>query len=166
LVYNNKWIELYEDSVRNESGSRTIFNRIRVLYDVSIVVPILEDGSLLMIDKYYHGINTNLLGLPGGLIDENESPSGAARRELMEETGYKCGTLKYMGRFYTWPSSATQTNYVYIAKGMQKCLEQKKRDFEDLSVQKMSKQEVKLKIQDGRIANSITISALLKAYFL
>jgi ADP-ribose pyrophosphatase len=165
-VYSNEWIELYEDSVIDEFGLGALFHRIKVLHNVSIVVPILKDGSLLMIEKFYHGISTKLLGLPGGLIDENESPEEAARRELIEETGYKCSTLKYMGRFYTWPSSATQTNYVYVAKGMERSLEQNKGGFEELSVQTMSRQQVILEIADGRIANSITLSALLKAYFL
>jgi ADP-ribose pyrophosphatase len=165
-VYSNEWIELYEDFAKDEFGLSATFNRIKVLHDVSIVVPILEDGSILMIDKYYHGINTKLLGLPGGLIDENESPAEAARRELIEETGYTCSTLKFMGRFYTWPSSATQTNYVYVAKEMEKSLGQKIQGFEELSVQTMSRQQVILEIEDGRIANSITLSALLRGYFI
>jgi hypothetical protein len=65
---------LYEDSVQNERGEAGILNRIHVHYDVSFVVPIFHDGSLLMIRKYYHGANTTLLGLPGGLIMKMNIP--------------------------------------------------------------------------------------------
>jgi 8-oxo-dGTP pyrophosphatase MutT (NUDIX family) len=94
---------LYEDSVQNERGEAGFLNRIHVLHDVSIFVPIFNDGSLLMIRKYYHGANTTLLGLPGGLINENEYPSEAAKRKLWEKTGFDSNTIEYKGWFYTWP---------------------------------------------------------------
>ncbi|MGA9153198.1 MAG: NUDIX domain-containing protein [Candidatus Nitrosopolaris sp.] len=64
-----------------------MFNRITVC-DTAIVIPLFKDGSLLMVENYRHGVGTDLLELPGGFI--NEVPLGAARRELIEETGYTC----------------------------------------------------------------------------
>jgi ADP-ribose pyrophosphatase YjhB (NUDIX family) len=51
--------------------------------DAVIVVPILQDNSLLMVESYRHGAGTNLLELPGGFITENELETDAGRRELL-----------------------------------------------------------------------------------
>jgi 8-oxo-dGTP pyrophosphatase MutT (NUDIX family) len=85
---------VYEDWVSKENDGRSgMFNRIEVR-DAVIVVPILEDCSLIMVENYRHGADKNLLELPGGFINENEAESDAARRELLEETGYTCNKVE------------------------------------------------------------------------
>jgi len=59
-----------------------------------MVIPLFKDGSLLMVENYRHGVGTDLLELPGGFINEDEVPLGAARRELIEETGYTCNDVE------------------------------------------------------------------------
>ena len=59
-----------------------------------MVIPLFKDGSLLMVENYRHGVGTDLLELPGGFINEDEVPLGAARRELIEETGYTCNEVE------------------------------------------------------------------------
>jgi 8-oxo-dGTP pyrophosphatase MutT (NUDIX family) len=56
------------------------------------VIPLFK--SLLMVENYRHGVGTDLVELPGGFINEDEVPLGAARRELIEETGYTCDKVK------------------------------------------------------------------------
>ena len=56
-----------------------------------MVIPLFKDGSLLMVENYRHGVGTDLLELPGGFINEDEVPLGAARREL---TGYTCNDVE------------------------------------------------------------------------
>jgi 8-oxo-dGTP pyrophosphatase MutT (NUDIX family) len=86
-VYKNEWMALYEDLVNNEKkGTTATYNRI-IVQDAVIIVPIFADGSLLMVESYRHGTRTNLLELPGGLINEKELPHDAAKRESLEETG-------------------------------------------------------------------------------
>jgi 8-oxo-dGTP pyrophosphatase MutT (NUDIX family) len=120
LVYKSPWLQVYEDSVRykdNNSHSIKIFNRIKVA-DTVIIIPIFEDGSLLMVEGYRHGAGDNLLEFPGGFIEENEGPSQAAKRELFEETKHICDSLELMNWFYTWPGRTSQKNYVFVAKGL------------------------------------------------
>jgi ADP-ribose pyrophosphatase len=72
IKYKSEWMTVYEDWVSEEdSGTIGMFNRIEVL-DAVIVVPILQDNSLLMVKNYRHGAGRNLLELPWGFINENE----------------------------------------------------------------------------------------------
>ena len=98
VVYKSEWMTVYEDQVykRNDVTSKVgVYNRIDVC-DTAIVIPLFKDGSLLMVENYRHGVGTYLLELPGGFIDEDEVPLGAAKRELLEETGYTCNKVKIL----------------------------------------------------------------------
>jgi 8-oxo-dGTP pyrophosphatase MutT (NUDIX family) len=178
LVYKSPWLQVYEDSVsykdNNNSHSIKIFNRIKV-DDTVIIIPIFEDGSLLMVEGYRHGAGDNLLEFPGGFIEENEEPSEAAKRELFEETKHRSDSLEFINWFYTWPGRTSQKNYVFMAKGLKN-----KQDFfqgnnnnnndiqadddddeRDIKLHKLSREQITAELKNGRrIKSSPTISAL------
>ena len=171
-VHKSKWMIVYEDSVIDEKKVIVgMFNRINV-DDAATLVPIFEDGSLLMVENYRHSASTNLLELPGGLIrgkeeEQLEEPSDTAKRELLEETGYTCDTLQFINWFYTWPGRATQRNFVFIAKGLKKTqLKQNLEKFEYLKVCKIGREQLMRELKNGRIKSAVTISALLFGYFI
>ena len=125
-----------------------------------------------MLENYRHGVGTKLLELPGGLIrgiegQERQRPSDAAKRELLEETGYTCDTLQYINWFYTWPGRATQRNFVFIAKGLEKIqLKQRLEEFEYIKISKVNREQVMQELNNGRIKSAVTVSALLYGYFI
>lgn len=166
-MYKSQWITVYEDWVsKQDGGTIGMFNRIEVL-DAVIVVPILEDGSLLMVENYRHGAGTNLLELPGGFINKNELESDAGRRELLEETGYTCSKVELINWFYTWPGRAAQRNFVIVAKGLKKRYGKNLDKFESIKVHKISGDKIRREIESGgKIRSAATISALLHGYFL
>jgi ADP-ribose pyrophosphatase len=175
-VYKSQWMAVYEDLVIDEEqGTVGMFNRINV-DDAATIIPIYEDGSLLMVENYRHGVSTNLLELPGGLIRGNEEeekqqeqqqPSDTARRELLEETGYTCDSMQFINWFYTWPGRTTQRNFVFIAKGLKKLqLKQRLEEFEYINVCKIDRGNVIRELKNGRIKSAVTISALLYGYFI
>lgn len=160
---------VYEDWVSKEDGNTIgMFNRIEV-HDAVIIVPIFDDMSLLMIENHRHGADTNLLELPGGFINKNEAALGAARRELLEETGYTCKNVKLINWFYTWPGRTAQRNFVVVARGLkEKIRKMPVEDFESIQVHKISEKKIRaeLKRETGSLKSAVTISALLHGYFL
>src|SRR5919106_5847431 len=185
LVYKSHWMQVYEDSVRyignNDNDNNIIssdnliklFNRIKV-DDTVIIIPIFEDGSLLMIEGYRHGVGENLLEFPGGFIEKNEEPSQAAKRDVFEETRHSCDSLEFMNWFYTWPGRTEQKNYVFVAKGLKndndvrlgnnnnnndvQCA-----DGEEMNIKihKLPREQITAELKNGsKIKSSPTISAL------
>ena len=186
LVYKSPWLQVYEDSVRykdnsdnnknnniisSSSHSIKIFNRIKV-DDTVIIIPIFEDGSLLMVEGYRHGAGENLLEFPGGFIEENEEPSQAAKRELFEETKHSSDSLELINWFYTWPGRTSQKNYVFVAKGLKNKDDlsqgnnnnnyiQADDDERDIKIHKLPREQITAELKNGRrIKSSPTISAL------
>ena len=176
-VYKSQWMVVYEDLITDEEQiALGMFNRINV-DDAVTIVPIYEDGSLLMVENYRHAVSTNLLELPGGLIrgneeegkqqEEQQQASDTAKKELLEETGYTCDSLQFINWFYTWPGRSTQKNFVFIAKGLKKIqTEQRLEEFEYIKVCKVDREQVMLELKNGRIKSAVTISALLYGYFI
>jgi ADP-ribose pyrophosphatase len=166
LVYKNKWLKVYEEILVNKSSGRSAtFNKLET-HDVAVVLPIFEDGSLLVVEVYRHAIRRKLLGLPGGFIEDNERPADAARRELTEETGYTCGLLKKKGWFYAWPASSTQKVHVFAATGLRLAQKKKVEEFEYTRPKQISKEQIIKEIEVGSIRNATTISAIALAYLL
>lgn len=166
IKYKSPWMIVYEDWVSKENDGRGgMFNRIEVR-DAVIVVPILEDSSLIMVENYRHGADRNLLELPGGFINENEAESDAARRELLEETGYTCNKVESINWFYTWPGRTAQRNFVILATGLEKHYAKNLDEFEFIRVHKISGEKIRRELKRGKIKSAVTISALLHGYFL
>ena len=181
LVYKTQWMQVYEDlviyndsnddkKIISSSHSIKLFNRIEV-DDTVIIIPILEDSSLLMVEGYRHGADENLLELPGGFIEKNEEPSQAAKRELFEETKHNCDSLELINWFYTWPGRTSQKNYVFVARGLKNNNDLllgnnndddiQYDDGRDIKIHKLSRGQITAELKNGRrIKSSPTISAL------
>ena len=166
IMYKSQWLTVYEDWVSKEGVTIGMFNRIEV-HNAVIVVPILEDSSLLMVENYRHGVGTSILELPGGFINENEAGSDAGRRELLEETGYTCNKVELINWFYTWPGRTAQRNFVVVARGLKKHYDRNLDELECIKVHKLSGDKIRREPKrGGKIKGAVTISALLHGYFL
>jgi ADP-ribose pyrophosphatase len=117
-----------------------------------------------MVENYRHGVGTYLLELPGGFINEDEVPLGAARRELIEETGYTCNKIKVVNWFYTWPGRTGQRNFVVVANGLKKHFRINGDESELIKVLRVSKSRVIRELKRGRIKSALTIAALFEGY--
>jgi len=109
-------------------------------------------------------VGTDLLELPGGFINEDEVPLGAARRELIEETGYTCNEVEVVNWFYTWPGRTGQRNFVVVANGLKKQFRKNLDEFESINVLRVSRNKVTLELKRGRIKSALTIAALFEGY--
>lgn len=106
------------------------------------VVPVLEDGRVLVIKQYRFGVEDYLYEFPGGQVKLGDSPLDTAKKELMEETGYSSDSILELG--YSYPNPATHENkcWFYLAKN---CKLSGETDFdaaEEIEVSLISKEEL------------------------
>ena len=81
-------------------GGREIDDYYQVaLPDFVVLVAVTADDFAVMLKGYKHGARRSCLTFPGGLLEPGEDPEAAARRELLEETGFACGEIASLGSF-------------------------------------------------------------------
>jgi len=123
------------------------------------VVPLTDDGRIVLIRQYRHGIQSVTLEIPGGVIDRGERPEEAAVRELREETGYTARRIRFLGRVL--PNPAIQNNwcYLYAAEGCRKTTDTEPDPFEVIEVEERPLADVPGLVERGEIAHCMVISA-------
>jgi len=129
------------------------------------VVPVLDDGTVLLVRQYRYATGGWLLEIPAGKLDAGESPEACARRETEEEAGYRPGKLQPLGWIWTTPGFADERIWLFLATGLE-LTAQVLGDDEVLSLERMPLQEAADKAASGEIHDSKTALALLRAAYV
>lgn len=125
------------------------------------VLAITEEKEILFVRQYRYAVGKVLLEIPAGKRDSGETPESCALRELEEETGYR-GTLLKLGSIYTTPGFCDETIHLYLAENLVSGTPHLD-DHEYLDVVKIPVEEVFSLIEEGKIEDAKTLSALLLA---
>lgn len=129
--------------------------------DWVIVIPEM-DGKFLMVKQWRHGNNSLSTEFPGGVIDKDEKPELAARRELKEETGYTAGKLTSLGSVNPNPALMKNRVHFFLAEDLQKTSGQNLDDDEYVDYFELPVEEVYSKIGSPDFPHALMMSALLK----
>jgi ADP-ribose pyrophosphatase len=117
-VFEGKLITVKKVDVRLPEG-RTTTREIVHHAETIAVLPLLDDGRIVMVRQYRKAAEAILLEVPAGGIDGDESPEDAVRREMIEETGYRVGSMRHLATFYTSPGFTTELMHLYQASDLQ-----------------------------------------------
>lgn len=131
--------------------------------DAAIVFPLTESGDVILVRQYRPAIEMVELGLPAGLVEEGEEPLSAARRELLEETGYAGGKWEPLGAVASSPSLKDNWAYLYLACGVERSASLSPDEYERLEVVTVPVGELMEKIASGEVVSSSGIAAILLA---
>lgn len=82
------------------------------------IVPLFEDGRIILVRQYRYPVTTELLEIPAGTLEADEDPEACAKRELEEETGYRCQEIKKLGAMFVAPGYSTEKIHLYLARGL------------------------------------------------
>src|SRR5690606_25389336 len=99
------------------------------------VVAITEDQKIIMVRQYRNAADLISIEIPGGVIDGDEKPEEAVKRELLEETGYLFDDVELLSTVYPNPATSNNVTYCYLAKGGKKIQEQSLDEHEDIDVE-------------------------------
>jgi len=141
------------------SGSHHDFYRIDA-QDWVNVIPITGAGEVVMIRQYRHGECAVTLEIPGGIVDPGESPSRAAARELLEETGYRC-TADPVATGIVNPNPALFGNRVhsFVARGVRWERAIESGPTEETHVELVPLSELDRTLREGRVSSALVIAA-------
>lgn len=160
LVFKGNHIQVRLDRIINTAGNPTTVE-IVVHPGAVCVVPLLDNGDVVLVRQYRHAAGTHLLEICAGGLNPGEDPLEAARRELEEETGYLAGKLVERARFWTTPGFTTEFMYLYEATNLVKT--QTHLDADEIIDVEIATQEESLRmIDDGRIQDAKSILGLLR----
>lgn len=116
-VLNGGMMKVKRDQVRLPSGNQG--QREYVLHPGAVlIVPILDNGNLLLERQFRYPLNRVFTELPAGKIDPGENILKTGQRELQEETGYSAQEWIYLGHQHPCIGYATEVIHMFIAKGL------------------------------------------------
>ncbi len=168
VSYQGPVFSVTTDQVEEPGGVRA--RRDVVRHSGSIVVLAVDDdtakagrkgGPLVLLERQYrHAAQSMMWELPAGRIDDGETALTAAKRELLEETGYRARQWKRILHFYVSPGFLDETMTIYLARGLQPGKAQPEAD-EKIAIKFFSLPEAKRMALDGRIRDAKTIAGIL-----
>ncbi len=135
------------------------------LVDWVNVVALTRNYELILVNQYRHAAQQRFYEFPGGTTEpgQNEHPEEAAKRELLEETGFEPGKLAYLGMHYPNPGLQDNRMHVYLATECTKIDEPKLDTFEDIVVELVDIQRFLQVIEQGQPMHSLMMASLTLA---
>lgn len=123
------------------------------------VIALTPDREVVLIEQYRHGIDRVTLEIPGGMVDEGESPVGAAVRELLEETGHAGGEPRVLG--VTTPNPAFQDNRLttVLVPDCRLVAEPAGDAHEEIAVRLVPLPEIRGLLRSGEIHHALVVAA-------
>lgn len=127
-----------------------------------IVIPLLDNGNLLLERQFRYALNQVFIELPAGKIDAGEAPLTTGKRELLEETGYSATEWHSLGLQHPCIGYSNEVIHCYLARGL--TLGQHQRDDDEaMELFEMSLEDCLTAVKSGEITDSKTIVALFLA---
>ncbi len=162
--YKGKVFDITLDNVELSNGYKTI--REVVHHNGGVVIAAEKDGKILMVKQYRYPTKEVLYELPAGKLDkQGETVDEAAKRELEEETGHIAKNWESLGYIWTSPGFCNEKLYLFKASDLT-FKGQHLDEGELLKYEEIDKNEVFDMIKTGKINDSKTICALMRAYKL
>ena len=123
------------------------------------VIPLTPDGRIILVKQYRLGTRDFSLEIPGGMLDQGESPEGAAVRELLEETGYAGDDPILLGIVHPNPAFQTNRCHTYLINNARPKAPPRQDSTEDIEVQSAPLGDIPRLIREGRITHALVVAA-------
>ena len=162
LIYDGIIVHLYKDNVTLPNGKEAIREVIRHQGAVCVVA-VDDDMNIYLVRQYRYPFADVITEIPAGKLDAGETPLEGAARELREETGIIAKNYTYLGELYTSPAFLDEVIHMYLAKGLS--FEKQSPDEDEfVEVDKVNINDFVKEIMNGKVPDSKTQTAVLKAF--
>ena len=160
LAYQGTVLKVYKAHMKFSNGNTEDWDFIH--HDgAAAVVPVMDDGKILMVKQYRNALERDTLEIPAGKLDDpDEEGIVCASRELKEETGYSSDDLEWLLTIRTTVAFCDERIEVFVARNLipgEQHLDED--EFVDVKAYKL--EELKEMIFEGKIQDSKTMAAIL-----
>ena len=163
-LFRRPWLTARCDKVQLPDGR--VFDEFYVLeYPTWVnIIATTPEGKYVMVRQYRHGLQDVFLELCAGCVEPDEELLAAARRELLEETGYAGGIWRKADVLSANPTTNNNLNHTFIAEGVTLQGAQHLDPSEDISVELLTEEELLAQLSSGAIKQAL-MAAPLWHYF-
>ena len=128
------------------------------------VIPLTPEQEVVLVRQYRHGTRDITLEIPGGLVEKSDTPEQAAKRELLEETGYRPLETCSLGSVHPNPAIQNNECYTFLAKDVFLAGKQQQDEREDIEVLLRPLSEIPRLIRDREITHSLVLAAFYRFF--
>ncbi len=159
-LYRNPWCAFRVDEVVLPSGT-TIEYGVLESVGFAAVVPVTEDGGVVLVRQWRQPLEAFTLELPSGGVEVGEDPKEAAERELLEETGYRAQGLVHLASVHTSTGRTTEVCHLFTCRAVRDPGGPRPEPTEFIRVVELPLREAPGEISSGRITDAATVLGLL-----
>lgn len=164
LKYRGAIVDFYDDVMESPSGNIAHWDYIAHRKGAAAVMPVTEDGKILMVRQYRNALDRETLEIPAGARDNVEEEfSVCAARELEEETGYRAGKLELLVTVATTVAFCNEVVEIYLATELTRT-QQRLDEDEFVEVESYTINELKDMVFARKIQDSKTVAAIMAYY--
>ncbi|MBQ1169151.1 MAG: NUDIX hydrolase [Bacteroidales bacterium] len=165
LLKKAPWLTARKDVCRLPDGRINDHYYVLEYPDWVNIIAVTEDGDIILERQYRHGLGNTCYELPCGVIEEGETPLEAAKRELLEETGYAGGEWSHLMDLAPNPATSNNLAHSFLAVGVKKVAGQNLDPTEDITVYKKSPDFVRTLLENNQILQALMVAPLQKYLF-
>lgn len=160
-VYQGGLLHVKEDQVQLPNGQSA--QREYILHPGAVVIiPLLANGEIVLERQYRYPLRRDLYELPAGKLDQGESPLACGQRELLEETGYRAASWKYLATIHPCIGYSNESMSLFLAQDLSEGAHQRDGD-EFLETFTLPLTEALEWVRRGRITDVKTVIGLFWA---
>lgn len=163
-IYNNPWIKLQEHQVLTPAGNPGIYGVVQYHNKAVGVVP-YDDGHVWLVGQYRFPLEKYSWEIPEGGAAPTETPLEAAKRELLEETGFTAQHYEPLLEMHLSNSVSDEWGIVYLATGLTPGTAQPE-ETEVLQLERVPLETVYRRVENREITDSLTVAAIYKLMLL
>jgi ADP-ribose pyrophosphatase len=146
------WLEVWLETVRLPDGRLVEDYYTLTQPDYVVVFAVASADRVVGLWRYKHGPRRVNLGLPAGYVEPGEAPLAAARRELLEETGYRAETWRHLGTFAVDGNRGMGRAHIYLARQLRAAAEPAPEDLEELRLELIGLEDLARHLEAGDVA--------------
>jgi len=161
-LFESKWYNLRQDQVRLPSGDDITYTLVEHPGFV-VVVPLTSDGYVILERIYRYTVQRTVIECPAGALD-GESPIDAAKRELLEETGFEAGDLASIAHFFGSTGISDEEFHIVVATDLRDTGRTDREATEQMEIIRMPLDEAAELARSGAIADAPSALAILLAH--